>query len=83
MPITVKIQTLVQKWFNGNSQVQTRGNTIGECLDHLEEHFPGLGERLKIAVIFLNGNTIEALNGLATAVKDGDEIHILPRMSGG
>ena len=83
MPVTVKIQTLLQKWFDGKGEVQARGDTIGECIDHLEERYPGLGERLKVTVILLNGDAVQALSGPDTKVKDGDEIHLLPRMSGG
>ncbi len=83
MPVTVRVQALLQVWFNGKSEVQTQGNTIGECLAHLEERFPGLQERLKIAAIFLNGDAIPTMNGLSTRVKEGDEIRILPRMAGG
>jgi molybdopterin converting factor small subunit len=83
MPVTVRVQALLQIWFNGKSEVETEGNTIGECLSRLEDRFPGLQKRLNTAAVFLNGEAIQTMNGLSTRVKDGDEIRILPRMAGG
>ena len=44
---------------------------------------PVLGSPLPNAVILINGREISALNGLETAVKDGDEITLIPVIHGG
>ena len=64
-------------------------NTSG-CLDELEIQFPGLKERLykdqgelhRYVDIYVNGDNMRSLQGLATPLKDGDEVNILPAFAG-
>ncbi|MBW2090792.1 MAG: MoaD/ThiS family protein [Deltaproteobacteria bacterium] len=83
MPVTVRVPTLLKVWFDGQHEIQTQGQTIGECLDNLDNHFPGIKPRLKTVVIFLNGNDVRTLRGMATPVRDNDEIVIYPLLAGG
>jgi sulfur-carrier protein len=92
MTITVTIPaSLRKKWLEAEEQVKCQGKTIGECLDHLDQRFPGFKEILldetgnirETIAIFLRGQNIRNLDNLSTAVKDKDEISIIPFMAGG
>ena len=70
--------------------VEVSGNTTGEYLKRLVEHFPALdkeifdmdGKLLGYLAIFVNGE--EAFpEELAKPVKDGDEIDIVALIGGG
>ena len=65
--------------------------TVAEVLDNLEEHFPGLRERLvddrgtirKFINFYLNDEDIRFMDGEKTTLKDGDELAIIPAIAGG
>jgi molybdopterin synthase sulfur carrier subunit len=83
--------SLRKKWLNVQEQVSCNGKTIGECLDDLDQRFPGFKETMldekrnirETITIFLRGQNIRNLDYLSTAVKDNDEISIIPFMAGG
>ena len=64
---------------------------VKTLLDELEEHFGGLkglvrnelGEVHDHVNIYVNNEGIEALQGLETALRDGDEVSIIPALAGG
>ncbi len=64
---------------------------VADCLDKLESEFPGIrgklydekGELHRYIDIFINGDNVRSLRGLATPLKDGDEVYILPIFAGG
>jgi molybdopterin synthase sulfur carrier subunit len=57
----------------------------------LEVVYPGLKDRLcdeageirRFVNIYVNGEDVRFLQGLATPVKDGDEVSIVPAVAGG
>jgi molybdopterin converting factor small subunit len=63
----------------------------GECLDDLDQRFPGFKETMldekenirETITIFLRGQNIRNLDHLSTAVQDDDEISIIPFLAGG
>ncbi len=71
--------------------VSTDGNSVGECIDALEEAFPGMKERLcdeagevrRFVNIYVNGEDVRFLQGVATPLKNGDEVSIVPAVAGG
>lgn len=73
------------------SEAEVVARNITECLDKLEIQFPGLkkqlyderGEVHRFIEIFVNGDNVRSLQGLATALSDGDEVCILPAFAGG
>ena len=68
--------------------VKANGDTVGECLKHVEEQFPELelfdkdGNLLNYLGIYINGESAypEELDKLVT---DGDEIFIILMIDGG
>ena len=91
MAVTVRIPTPLQRLTNGKGEVACNGTTVTELLDDLERQFPGIKERIcdeqgklrRFVNIFVNEEDIRFLQGDQTAVKDGDEVSIIPAIAGG
>jgi len=90
MSVRVIIPASLSDWFSGRDEAQCRGRTLSECLDHLEQQFPGLKEKLigddparPRVLIFINGENIRSMDGINSRVQDGDEIGIIPLAAGG
>ena len=69
----------------------SRARTVGEVLEALYERHDELRERLagddgelrRFVNVYVGGEDIRFLDGLETAVADGDEVQILPAVAGG
>ena len=91
MNIQVRIPAPLRKLTGDQEVVPAEGSTIGEILTNLDKAFPGLIERIcdeqgnvrRFVNIFVNDEDIRFLEEKATAVKDGDEISIVPAIAGG
>ncbi len=91
MAVNVRIPTPLRKLTGDKETVQANGATIQAIVDDLERQFPGLKERLcdergelrRFVNIYLNDEDIRFAQGKATAVRDGDEISIIPAIAGG
>ena len=91
MTNTIRIPTPMRKLTNDQELVQAAGANVGELIEDLEKSFPGIKERLcdqngnvrRFVNIFLNDEDIRFLEDKATAVKEGDEISIVPAIAGG
>lgn len=91
MSIKVRIPTPLQKLTNNQGEVEVKGSNIREVLSALEGSFKGFRERLyddqgqlrRFVNIYVNDEDIRFLDGEKTAVKDGDEVSIVPAIAGG
>lgn len=91
MSVQVRIPTPLRRFTSGAEEVGANGGTVGNIVDDLERQFPGIKERLcdekgqvrRFVNLYLNGDDIRFLNHLETAVKDGDELSIVPAIAGG
>ena len=91
MAILVRIPTPLQKFTKNQSEVQAEGTTVVEVINHLEQKFPGVQERLcdehgairRFINLYLNDEDIRFMEGEKTGVKDGDELAIIPAIAGG
>jgi len=87
----VRIPTPLRKLTGDQEVVTAEGATVGDILTNLDAAFPGLGDRLcdeegnvrRFVNIFVNDEDIRFLEEKATAVKDTDEISIVPAIAGG
>ena len=88
---TVRIPTPLRRLTNNQAKVKVGGGTITELIAAMEAAYPGIKDRLvdeggeikRFVNIFVNGEEIRTLQGAATALKDGDEVSIIPAMAGG
>ena len=91
MAVKVRVPTPLMKLTDNQSEVMAKGATISEILNNLESQFAGIKERIcdengaprRFINIYLNEEDIRFLEGESTAVKDGDEISIIPAIAGG
>ena len=91
MPVRVRIPTPLRPITKGAPEVSAKGENVGELIEDLERQFPGLRERLmdeggeirRFINVFMNDEDIRFLKGKETALKDGDEISIVPAIAGG
>jgi molybdopterin synthase sulfur carrier subunit len=91
MAINVRIPTPLRKLTQNRDIVEVTGATVSAVVDDLERQFPGLKERLcdqqgelrRFVNIYLNDEDIRFAQGRQTAVKDGDELAIIPAIAGG
>ena len=91
MPTNIRIPTPLRKLTGEQEVVQADGATVGELLQSLDSTYPGLKDRIcdeegnvrRFVNVYLNDEDIRFLDEKSTAVKDGDEISIVPAIAGG
>jgi molybdopterin synthase sulfur carrier subunit len=91
MATSIRIPTPLRKLTQDQEIVQADGGNIDEIIAHLNGAYPGLKERIcdengkirRFVNVFLNDEDIRFLEEGATAVKEGDEISIVPAIAGG
>ena len=91
MPVTVRIPTPLRNLTEDQETVDANGATVAEIITDLQTRFPGLGEKLcddsgklrRFVNVYLNDEDIRFQDGPESAVKDGDEVSIIPAIAGG
>ncbi|MGI9254581.1 MAG: ubiquitin-like small modifier protein 1 [Thermomicrobiales bacterium] len=89
--VQVLIPTPLRRFTGGDAKVEVTGGTLTEVLDGLDAKFPGFSDKVReddgqirrFVNVFVNGVNVRELSGAETAVKQGDEIGIIPAMAGG
>jgi molybdopterin synthase sulfur carrier subunit len=88
---TVRIPTQLRPLTAGQGEVQVDGSTVGDVLKALDAQFAGFGERLfdqagqlrRFVNVFVADEDVRFLQGLDTAVSDGQTVSIVPAVAGG
>lgn len=91
MSVTVRIPTPLRRLTGGADEVSVRAGDVGELIDALEAAHPGMKARLcdeageirRFVNIYVNDEDVRFLQGKATALKDGDQVSIVPAIAGG
>ena len=94
MAVEVRIPTILRTYTDGEKAVPGSGATLGEVIEDLEANHPGLKERLvegkdghsdlrRFVNVYVNDEDVRFTGGLETAVKDGDQVVVLPAVAGG
>jgi molybdopterin converting factor small subunit len=91
MTVVVKIPAQLRAAAGGEAETVLDGATVQEVLDGLFERFEELRTRIsdddgslrRFVNVYLAGEDIRFLDGLATPVTDGAELTILPAVAGG
>jgi sulfur-carrier protein len=87
----VKIPTVLRPQVGGNKELELGGATVAEIVEALTAQYPSLRAQLltddgtlnRFVNVYVNGQDVRYLEGLATAVADRDEVRLLPAMAGG
>ena len=86
----IKIPTPLRPFTENQSQVEVKGETVGEALGDLVTQFPDLkphlyngGELRNFVNVFLGEDDIRFLDGLNTEIETGTNLRIIPSIAGG
>ena len=87
----IHIPTPLRQYVGKQADVSVAGNTVGEALSGLISKHPDLrrhlytddGKLRAFVNVYLNDEDVRYLQKEATAVKDGDNISIVPSIAGG
>ncbi|HRL10746.1 MAG TPA: MoaD/ThiS family protein [Aggregatilineales bacterium] len=87
---SIKIPTPLRAYTGGEATVAVTGATVGEALNDLAARYPEIkahifnGDSLRTFVnVFVGDEDVRFLDGLATAIEDGDSLRIIPSIAGG
>ena len=91
MAVLVRIPTPLRAVTGGAAEVQATAATVSDLIDDLGRRYPGLRERLledggdirRFINVYVNQEDIRFLDGAKTVLKAGDEVAIVPAISGG
>ncbi len=90
MSIEVRIPTILRTYTGEAKSVAGDGPTLDAVIADLETRHPGLRDRLvegdalrRFVNVYLNDEDVRFLDGLSTALKDGDVVTVLPAVAGG
>jgi sulfur-carrier protein len=89
--VVVKIPTQLRAAADGDAEARIDGATVQEVLDGLFDRYGELRARIsdedgslrRFVNVYVAGEDIRFLDGLATPVADGAELTILPAVAGG
>ncbi len=91
MAIKVRVPAPMQKLTQDKREVEIGGATVAELIANLETQYPGVrnmvcddgGKVRRFLNVYVNDKDIRFLSAENTAVKDGDEVAIIPAIAGG
>jgi sulfur-carrier protein len=90
MAIEVRIPTILRTYTDGEKSVEGAGATLDELFTDLDSRHTGLRERVvdggelrRFVNVYLNDEDVRFLDGISTALTDGDSVTILPAVAGG
>ncbi|MGH3366254.1 MAG: MoaD/ThiS family protein [Nocardioidaceae bacterium] len=90
MAVEVRVPTILRTYTDGAKAVPAEGTSVGDVIDDLESHHPGIKDRLmegadlrRFINVYVNDEDVRFTGGLTTSVSDGDAVVILPAVAGG
>ncbi len=91
MAVKVLIPTALRQYANGQNTIDIEGAKVGDVMDNLKKDFPDLvthlfsedGQLRSFVNVYVNEEDIRFLHRDETALKDGDEVSIIPAIAGG
>lgn len=91
MSITVFIPSQLRALAGGAAQVEVAGSSVAEVLMELDRRHPGIGIRIldeqkalrRFVNVFVGDEDVRFLEGLATTLRPGDSLSIIPAVAGG
>ncbi len=91
MSVIVRVPTTLRTLTAGESEVSVDGGDVAAVLESLESAHPGFRERIlddegnlrRFVNVFVSDDDVRFIDGLATAVPDGETVSIVPAVAGG
>ncbi len=89
--IPIRIPTPLRPYAGRQSSVDLQGETVEEAIRDLTGRYPDLHEHLfddegnlrSFVNLYLNGEDVRHLRGVATRLSPGDRLSIIPAIAGG
>ncbi len=91
MSVMVRIPGPLRRITDGADKVEVDADSLGGLITALDEQYAGMKERILdengevryFVNLYLNNEDVRFLDGLATPIKSGDEVSIVPAVAGG
>ncbi|WP_030235072.1 ubiquitin-like small modifier protein 1 [Streptomyces sp. NRRL S-350] len=91
MSANVRIPTILRTYTGGAAEVTAEGATLAEVIADLEKNHPGIAARVlddtgklrRFVNVYVNDDDVRFAEGLATEIKDGAGVSIIPAVAGG
>ena len=91
MPLTIHLPAVLARLAEGQRAITAEGRTLGEAVEHAARRYPSLAPRLRdeqgqpypFVTYYLNDEDIRLAGGFGSAVRDGDEVVVVPAVAGG
>ncbi|MFE0462708.1 MoaD/ThiS family protein [Kitasatospora sp. NPDC058965] len=91
MTATVRIPTILRPYTDGAAEVSAEGATLAEVVADLEQNYTGISARIlddtgklrRFVNVYVDDDDVRFAEGLATELKDGAKISIIPAVAGG
>ncbi len=91
MSVTVRVPTTLRTLTGGESEVSVEGDTVGAVLTALDAAHPGFKDKIfddegklrRFVNVFVADDDVRFMDGLDTAVPDGETLSIIPAVAGG
>lgn len=91
MSVTVRIPTILRTYTGGSAEVSAEGATLTDVIADLEKNHTGIAARLlddtgklrRFVNVYVNDDDVRFADGLATEIKDGSTVSIIPAVAGG
>jgi molybdopterin synthase sulfur carrier subunit len=91
MSVTVRIPSQLRILSGGAGEVSVEGTTVSEALKALDAAHSGLAERLfdeagllrRSINVFVDDEDVRFLDGVETALREGQTLSIVPAVAGG
>jgi sulfur-carrier protein len=89
--VTLQLPAVLAKLADGRRTLEASGATLGDVVSDVATRFPSLAPRLRdqtgnpypFVTFYVNDDDARSHGGFAAAVRDGDEIIIVPAIAGG
>jgi len=91
LAITIRIPPPLRKFTEGTDTVEAAPCRLAELFDQLDAKYPGIKQALcsadgaprRFLSIYVNDEDIRFLGGKEYTFRDGDEVFLVPAISGG
>ncbi len=89
--VTLRIPTPLQPYADGHGELTGEAERVGELFERLATEHSALVQRIRTrdgelrpyVNVFVRHTDIRELDGLDTALEDGDEVIVMPSVAGG
>jgi len=91
MSITIQLPSVLARFVDGQRTLVASGETLGVAVADVARRYPALGERLRdergapypFVTYYVNDEDARFQGGFAAALRDGDEVTVVPAIAGG